>query len=163
MPLAEFLRLMAESHITLIHGKCGKLLKGQWHFEFGGFVWGFWLVYWVFFCLGFFWGWWRDRNDTEGMCVGLGKFCVKSCCHDDMIFKLDISKTVMGLLGSASSYTELDIMWNCTVRREKSLLGILESCEMPSQLKREEWGYRPVRRKEFKVRLCLRGRQTQPV
>lgn len=30
MPLAEFLRLMAQSHITLIHGKCGKLLKGQW-------------------------------------------------------------------------------------------------------------------------------------
>lgn len=56
MPLAEFLRLMAESHITLIHGKCGKRLKGQWHFEFGGLVWGFWLVYWGFFCLGFFEG-----------------------------------------------------------------------------------------------------------
>lgn len=38
----------------------------------------------------------------------------------------------------ASSYTELGIMGNCTVRREKSLLGIVESSEMPSQLKRGE-------------------------
>lgn len=45
MPLAEFLRLVAQSHITLIHGKSGKLLKGQWYFRFGGLVFGY-----------FFWG-----------------------------------------------------------------------------------------------------------
>lgn len=27
--LAEFLRLMAQSHVILIHGKCGRLLKGK--------------------------------------------------------------------------------------------------------------------------------------
>lgn len=55
-----------------------------------------------------------------------------------MISKTDIRKTGIGLLVSASSYTELGIMRNCTVRREKKLLSILESHEMPSQLKREE-------------------------
>lgn len=64
MPLAEFLRLMAQSHITLIHGNVENCWKDSGILS---------LVVWflAFVFLGFFFWWWGDTNDTERMCVGL--------------------------------------------------------------------------------------------
>lgn len=63
---------------------------------------------------------------------------MKSSFQDHVMSKPGIRKTGTGLMVPASTYTELAIMGNCTVRREKSLLDILESSEMPFSLKRGE-------------------------
>lgn len=86
MPLAEFLRFIAQSHITLIHGKCGKLLKDSGILG---------LVVWVLvsgFCLFIFvglFGW---------FCSGLGFLCghgVTQMTH----------KCVLDLVNFASSHS----------------------------------------------------------